>query len=308
MKNRKIKMFLLMGFSTLFFSAGCNRGSNPTDTPTSGSITISVDETYKPLIDSEINTFESIYKYAKINPQYKPETDIFNDIMNDTIRVIIAARKFNKDEVEQFKKWEIVPRETKIAYDGVALIGSMDLKDTVFTIDKIQSLLSGEKISNTLKQTKIVFDNTNSSTLRFLSEKTNVKKFSSNSFALKSNSAVLDYVSKEKNCIGVIGVNWISDPYDSTNLNFLKTVKVLEIVSGEDGESYKPYQAYIAEKFYPLYREVYLLSKEPYNGLGTGFAGFVASDRGQRIVLRFGLVPATMPIRLVELRNENLTD
>lgn len=297
-----------MVLTLLLGTAGCNRGDSPSDTPTTGALTISVDETYKPLIESEVNTFGSIYKYAKVNVQYKPEADVFNDLMNDTIRVIIVSRTFNEEELEQFKRWEIVPRVTKIAYDAVALIGSKDLKDTIFTIGMIKSLLSGDNLENSLKKVKVVFDNKNSSTLRFLSEKTRVNKFSSNCFALNSNPAVLDYVSKGKNCIGIIGVNWISDPHDTTNLNFLKTVKVLQIVSAKDNESYKPYQAYIAEKIYPLYREVYVLSKEAYNGLGTGFSAFLASERGQRIVLKFGLVPATMPIRLVEINNKNLTD
>jgi len=105
----------------------------------------------------------------------------------------------------------------------------------------------------------------------------------------------------------VIGVNWISDKDDTTHLGFLKSFKILEIESSTSREYYKPYQAYIAQKFYPLWREVYIISKEAYTGLGTGLTAFIASERGQRIVLKFGLVPATMPIRLVELiENEDL--
>ncbi|HMN49690.1 MAG TPA: substrate-binding domain-containing protein [Ignavibacteriaceae bacterium] len=292
---------------TIFILSGCNRGESPSDTPTTGNLTISVDQTYKPLIDSEVSTFENLYNYAKVNVQYKPEAEAFDDLMNDSIRVIIVSRKLNSEEIKQFQKWEIVPKVTKIAYDAVALIGSKDLKDTVFTIDKIRSLLSGEKIIPSLRKTKIVFDSNNSSTIRFLSDKTGVKKFSTNCFALNSNDAVLDYISKGSNSIGIIGVNWISDQDDSTNQNFLKTVKVLEISSDENSEPLKPYQAYIAQKTYPLYREVYIISKEAYTGLGTGFTAFLASERGQRIVLKFGLVPATMPVRLVELKNEDIT-
>ncbi len=64
----------------------------------------------------------------------------------------------------------------------------------------------------------------------------------------------------------------------------------------------------LLRKLYPLYREVYIISKEAYTGLGTGFTAFVASERGQRIVLKLGLVPATMPVRLVELINDNITN
>jgi len=40
---------------------------------------------------------------------------------------------------------------------------------------------------------------------------------------------------------------------------------------------------------------------EAYNGLGSGFATFVGSDKGQRIILKDGLVPANSPIRLIEV-------
>ncbi len=80
-----------------------------------------------------------------------------------------------------------------------------------------------------MKKIKVVFDNNKSSTIRFIHEKTGVKEFSSNCYALNSSNAVLDYVSKEKNCIGIIGVDWISDQDDTTSQNFIKTVKVLDI-------------------------------------------------------------------------------
>ena len=290
----------------LFIFTGCNGSDSPEDTPTYGEISISVDETFQPLIDSEIYTFEGIYTYTDVTVSYKTEADAFNDLMNDTIRLIIVPRQLNKDELKEFEKWEIVPKVTKIAYDAVALIGSKELKDSTFTLEEIKTLLS-EGSTQLLKNVKVVFDNNNSSTINFLKEKTGVEKLSANCYALTSNNEVIDYISKAKNSIGVIGVNWISDRDDTTNLSFLKSVKVLEISTGENSEYYKPYQAYIAQKIYPLWREVYIISKEAYTGLGTGLTAFIASERGQRIVLKFGLVPATMPVRLVELINEELT-
>jgi len=297
----RISFFLLL----LVVYFGCNGSNNPDDTPTTGQISISVDETFKPLIDSEVFTFEGIYNYADVNVSYKTEAEAFNDLLNDTIRLIIVPRKLNKDELKEFEKWEIVPKVTKIAYDGVALIGSKDLKDSTLTIAEIKTVLSEGSTPN-FKNVKVVFDNNNSSTINFLKEKTGVKKLSANCYALTSNSDVINYISKEKNSIGVIGVNWISDRDDTTNLSFLKSVKVMEISTSDNSEYYKPYQAYIARKVYPLWREVYIISKEAYTGLGTGLTAFIASERGQRIVLKFGLVPATMPVRLVELINEEI--
>jgi len=297
-----VSFFLLL----LLVCFGCSDSDSPDDTPTYGQISISVDETFMPLIDSEIDTFEGIYTYAAVKVSYKTEAAAFNDLMNDTIRLIIVPRQLNKSELKEFEKWEIVPKVTKIAYDAVALIGSKELKDSTLTLEEIKTLLSGGS-TKSLKNVNVVFDNNNSSTINFLKEKTGVEKLSENCYALTSNNAVIDYISKTKNSIGVIGVNWISDRDDTTNQSFLKSVKVLEISTGENSEYFKPFQAYIAQKIYPLWREVYIISKEAYTGLGTGLTAFIASERGQRIVLKFGLVPATMPVRLVELINEELT-
>lgn len=301
MKNKTLSFLLLL---ILPFICNCNSGGY-SDTPTTGELSITVDETFKPFIDSEISTFEGIYTYADVNVSYKPEGDAFNDLLNDTVKLIIVSRRLNKEELKIFEQWEIVPKVTKIAYDAVALIGSKDLKDSTITMDELNALLSG---TNTpLKDIKVVFDNNNSSTINYLMEKTGVKKLSQNCYALNSNKAVIDYISKENKSIGVIGVNWISDRDDTTNLSFLKSIKVFEVALSDTSEYYKPYQAYIAQKIYPLWREVYILSKEAYTGLGTGFTSFVASERGQRIILKFGLVPATMPVRLVELKlNEDM--
>jgi phosphate transport system substrate-binding protein len=302
----KIRVLILFVIAALVTYSGCNSSESPEDTPTTGEITISVDETFKPLIDSEIDTFAKIYNYTKVKVNYKPESDAFNDLLNGKIRLIIVSRQLNKAELKVFENWEIVPKVTKIAYDAVALIGSMDLKDSTLTLKELNELLTGQNTSS-FKNTKVVFDNNNSSTISFLKEKIGVSELSKNCYALKSNSAVLDYISKGKNSIGVIGVNWISDKYDTTNISFLKSVKVMEIALSDTSEYQKPYQAYIALKSYPLWREIYIISKEAYTGLGTGLTAFIASERGQRIVLKYGLVPATMPIRLVELiKNEDL--
>ena len=102
----------------------------------------------------------------------------------------------------------------------------------------------------------------------------------------------------------MIDLSWISDTDDSTANSFLKTIKVLEV--RHDSGSFKPYQAYVATRDYPLLRKVYLISREARAGLGSGLIAFIRSDKGQRVILKAGLVPATMPVRIVEVNRESL--
>ena len=59
-----------------------------------------------------------------------------------------------------------------------------------------------------------------------------------------------------------------------------------------------------ANKQYPFIRDVYTINRETFAGLGTGFTSFVAGDAGQRIILKMGMLPATLPIRLIKIKSK----
>jgi phosphate transport system substrate-binding protein len=126
-----------------------------------------------------------------------------------------------------------------------------------------------------------------------------------NCFSTSKNSEVISYVENHPEAIGIISVNWISDPRDSISHSFLSRIKVVSVTSeyNSDGSDfYSPHPAYIANQNYPFTREVYTINRETFAGLGTGFTSFVAGDAGQRIILKMGMLPATMPVRLVEVK------
>jgi phosphate transport system substrate-binding protein len=152
-----------------------------------------------------------------------------------------------------------------------------------------------------------VFDNNGSSTMRFISDslmngKTNFPSFC---FAAKSNAQVIDYVEKNKNAIGAIGVNWISDRDDPKMLSFNKRIRVVWLSKADQAvypdDYFGPFQAYMYTGDYPLIREVYMISREGRAGLGTGFVSFAAGEQGQRIVRLSGLLPASPYTRDIKL-------
>jgi phosphate transport system substrate-binding protein len=147
---------------------------------------------------------------------------------------------------------------------------------------------------------EIVFDNPNSGLIRHLRDSVaHVDTLPKNCYAVQSNAAVINHVSENKNALGLIGLEWISDKDDSTSNTFLKKIRVVGVAG--DSTHFKPYQAYLALKYYPLSRRITILSREARSGLGSGFMAFVASEQGQRIILKAGLLPVTMPLRIVEI-------
>ncbi|MEI8201751.1 MAG: substrate-binding domain-containing protein [Bacteroidota bacterium] len=315
MKNisKTKRMLAIAVCCILLFSCG-NPSGVIDETPTRGHIKITVDESYQLLIDAELQVFQSIYTYAKVDVAYKPEAEAIADLMNDSVRLVVVNRKLTDQEDQYLKNKQLIPRTTKIAYDGMAFIVNKKNTDTLIRWDQIRDIFAGR--INNWKQLnpksnsadlKVVFDNNKSGNVRQIKEQFKINQsFPEYCFAVKSNPEVIKYVEENQHAIGVIGVNWISDPHDTISHQFLNNINVVEIgnENNTDGSGLycKPYQGYIAESSYPLRREVYIISRETFSGLGTGFASFVAGDKGQRIILKAGMVPATMPVRLIQVK------
>jgi phosphate transport system substrate-binding protein len=279
---------------TLMAACGPNPNAKKLDTATEGTIRISVDETYKPLIDSEIKVFESLYPKAHIIPTYKPEAECFKDLLNDSARLVIVTRDFNQQEREYFKQIKITPNSLLLAWDALALVVNKDNPDSILNMEQVRGIMNG---TNKDRKWQLVFDNANSSTVRYIMDSINMgKPLPTNTMAAKTNPEVVDYVSKNKDAIGVIGVSWISDPNDSLSMAFTKQVSVVRIRADNGSEFVKPYQAYIGIGTYPLKRGFFYCLREPYHGLGSGFATFLGSYEGQLVIKQFRLFPARLNV------------
>ena len=306
--------YIYVGF--LFLMASCVGGNNNTvtETPTSGNIRIVVDESLFPLLETEVFTFTHLYNYAKITPVYKSEVDVINDFMNDSVKVIVTSRKLTEDQIKYLRDTLIIARTTTFAYDALALVTNKENYDTLVKYETIRDIFLGKitkwkdiNPKSRLGDINVIFDNAKSGNIRYFKEKFDVvEKLPSNFFALNSNKEVIDFVSKNKNALGIVSVNWISDKNDSVSRNFIRKINVLAISQPylADDSYYRPYQGSIYDKSYPFVREIYLISRETFKGLGSGFIQWACAEQGQRIVLKSGLVPATMPIRLVQIKHE----
>ncbi|OXB06677.1 phosphate ABC transporter substrate-binding protein [Flavobacterium plurextorum] len=292
----------------VFLFAMCNQKSkNESDKETilKGSLDIAVDETIKPIVDDQVAVFEGTYYGAKINVKPESEAEIINDLLNQKTKVAVTARNLSQEELTRFEKSKIKPRVTPFAVDAIALISSKSNNDTLIALKTVIDFMQGN--SNTgIKG--LVFDNPNSSTVRFMKELAKVKNVpSQNVFSFKTNEEVIKFVSENSGMIGVVGVNWLSQP--SPNLvEIVKKINVLSVKGLKDDKYYSPTQNDLAEVKYPLARELFIINCQGYNGLGMGFGSFIAGDIGQRIVLKSGLLPIKTPGRKLQIRKELLKD
>jgi phosphate transport system substrate-binding protein len=253
-------------------------------------------------VGEEEYVFKALYPDAKPVINYAPESEVVNQLLNDKIRVAIISRELDTTETGILKRRALAPDVNKFAIDAVTIIVNQASSDTLTSVKEIIGMLNG-----TVKTDKsIVFDNPNSSLVRYLKQLSGNKDFTQkNIYALKSNKEVIKYVSEHESAIGITGFAWLNDP----DPDYAAAVAKVKIVGVKDDTNekkrnagyFKPSQSTLVQHTYPLSRSLYIVDCTGRKGLGAGFASFLASERGQRIILKSGLLPDSIPSREINI-------
>lgn len=306
MKTLFFKIVFFIGLITVVVFACKEKSDQPEkleETILEGTATIYVDQTLQPIIEDQTDVFESQYR-AKLSLVNKTESEIVNDLLSDKAQIAILTRKLTTQEENHFKQKKITPKITHFASDGIVFVTNKNSNDTLIDLQEVINLLQ-EKES---KIKGLVFENPNSSIVSYMNNLAGVKNGQKkNIYSLNSQNDVLDYVVKNPGTIGVIGLNLLVQPYSETE-QYLDNISVMSVrnVKNQPNSTlyYKPNQSNLGEGLYPLKRPIYMLNYQGKDGLGMGFASFVAGEIGQRIILKSGLLPVRIPSRELNVRNE----
>lgn len=272
------------------------------ETPVSGQTTILVDESIFPIVNDVNEIFMYEYDRIKINLIKRTEQEVLNLLLNDSIRIAVLPRELDQKELELFKG-RVTPKMTHFASDAIVFVTNKSYNDSVIDYNNVIKNLQSKSVDAEDKKI-LVFDNINSSVSSAFRKEAGVDEFPKDyAYYLKDTEAVIDYVSKNKNAIGVIGLNWLVQPTAASE-KLLQDVKVLAVKNYKDGKYYKATQNNLAEGTYPLIRKDYVIDIQGKSGLGVGFASYIAGYKGQRIVLKSGLLPFKIPPRELNVRKE----
>lgn len=289
----------LVIFFLIFFLGSCE--NKESGTTLSGKISIVADGSFLSLAESEIKIFEYLYKDADLVASSLPESKAMQEFVEGSADLAMVSRNLSENEKKSLKQKSIHPDSYKIASDGLALIVNKARKDSTLTSDQFKKIVSGsiaswkEMEGSQGAGIELVFDHSNSSSILYVNRNFSLNAQKARLVTAGSNEKVIEYVTTHPDALGVISVSWLSD--DPATNKHLKNLNVLAI------DGYYPWQEDLATGKYPLKRDIFLLSKYK-SGLGTGFASFVLSEDGQRIVLKAGLLPAKMPGREVIFNNK----
>lgn len=292
----RIFSFLLLAL----FVITCNQKAEPKVEMLEGNMTLLVDESLLPVIQDQVQIFESQYN-AKIKLDPKSEAEVLQILANDTARVAVLARDLTEQETNVFVAKKITPRITKFATDGIVLIANQNSKDTIISLVSVIDIMQQKSVPG-IKG--LVFDNPNSSTAKYMMKLAGVSTFPADGvFSFKTNEETIKYVAENDGMIGVVGLNWIYNPQKELK-PYIDKITILSVKDKRQNSISFPSQNDIAEGRYPLARDLYLVNCQGASGLGMGFSAFLISETGQRIVLKSGLVPSKTPTRRILVRKD----
>ena len=242
-----------------------------------------------------------------------------------SVKGAIITRPLTDKEVSYLRSHKKIVHQQKIAVDALALIVNPENPVEILSRKDIAEILTGDVTRwdqvepCKLGEIDVVFDHQSSSTVKYMRDSVmDGRPFGSHISAVKTNPDVFKAVASNRNAIGIIGVSWVSsdlssreksveelakavEKSDTTTLDFTSDVKVLKIRGNNEVTAYKPYQAYIFDGSYPLYRSVYMVSTAPGGTVSHRFYSFVTGFQGQKIIQMTGILPATVRPRMVQV-------
>ncbi len=287
-------LIVLIGFIS------CRNEVDPKDvksSPTIGEAEIWCDENLKSIIEEEADIFQSTYKHAKIIVHYAPEMVIKRMFYADSIDVMIISHGLDSVELSGFYQREVWPRQYAFGKSAMAFVGNVNRNKLDYTYDEMVGMLSSTDqvfaIEN--KESGLAFDLTKHLKGKSLSDKV---------YALESKEAIIDWLNKNPEGIGVIDWSSIADEDDPVAIELLKRISLLRISGVLDHTKdhfYTPEQKNL-NGYYPFTRDLYIIRRVGITNVSLGFASFVCQDRGQKILLKAGLLPEYQSQRWIEFK------
>ncbi|HVK97907.1 MAG TPA: substrate-binding domain-containing protein, partial [Flavisolibacter sp.] len=142
---------VLFAFIIFFSVIGCDSKTAVVqlDRFDSGTIHISCDESFKPIIDAQVQVYQASYPDTKIIVHYKPEADCLRDFAVDSIKMVIATRGYSEKEGQYISDTlKVKPKQETVAFDAIAVIVHPAAKATFFNKQELKALLGGKTKSN----------------------------------------------------------------------------------------------------------------------------------------------------------------
>src|SRR6218665_2314936 len=243
---KSVRIFSFIAIGIVLFSCNTPVGNKADYT---GNATFYAEKNIQPYIETTLVAYSGFAPKESYTPVFKREIDVVNTFLADKSNLIFISRDLDDSERSYFKKLKYAIRTEKIILGAIALISPQG-EDSTYTEDEFMKLL----VSDDENSPKILFDEVQSANFNYFYDKLKKqgKKFGDRVKCLHGNPEVIKYMKENKNCIGVIGYNWISDIDDKEMMKSMENVQLLQVSKGSSKNYVIPTMYYVFEKQYPF--------------------------------------------------------
>lgn len=283
-----------------FFACSNPKQSEENGDPLSGSFVIETDPSFLPIATVLSETYEGLYPLVNIRIDTIGGGNPYQRLVNKEVRMLITAVKLTANDSVALTQRGVFPKVSHFYNDALVLITKRS-DDSVprfpFTI-RHESCF---EFINNLKPIKMRTDKAESENNRFL------MGLLSDSCLIAwhydaTPSVVINETAADENQVGVVSWNYLCERKSREVKEIMERVSILPYLDSLSNPVY-PSQSTIVTGQYPLHRPVYMITSEPYAGPATGFAAWVASSEGQRVIRLFGAAPVRIPPREIQIEN-----
>lgn len=210
-----------------------------------------------------------------------------SSLINGTADIGMASRNIKDKERKTAEEKGLKLKEVVLGYDGITVIVNEGNKINNLTNQELAKIFRGEvtnwkELGGDDATIVILSRDSSSGTHEFFKEhiirEENTKKdaeYGKNTLYMPSNEAIKQEIKSNKYAIGYIGMGYMD-----------KTVKSLKV------DSIEPSVKNVADKKYPIAREIYWYVIDTDNKNVNGLVDFALSADGQKVVSDEGFVPA----------------
>lgn len=296
----------------LLVLVGC--GKQPGSDIRTGTLRVLATEAYRPLAQQEAEEYHRIYGSTSLEVLGMTTRDAIVHMINDSATCILVDRPLNSEERAAAEQAELRVVETEVARDAVAVLVHSSNKARLLSLETFGGIVTGKVTdwrmvpdSRSGGPIELCLTGRNSGLYELLTRHFfKPAKEVVPSFVAPTQSDVIAYVALHPAAIGLVSFAAWEDTTNAKSRWFKNEVHLLSLESGE-GKSRKAVklsQNNIYDRTYPLIYSIYIYTSEKSPGVAQGFSTFVASMPGQKIFWDAGLVPKTVPYRVIQLTQE----
>lgn len=309
--SMRSRFLLLAGTVALIALAACD--TRPKESPTRGRLQVYVSDSHLSLARKEADLFTSLYEESRIDLLTASTRECIVHLLNDSVRFILIDRALNPEELQVIKKDKLAIDSIVVARDALALLvnrlNSLEsLSMTEFTAIIDGRITSWQQLpaSGLSGPLHLVSTGKNSGAYELL--KNHFLKRQEDfvpAVITSAQSQVVEYVATHAQALGLASLaTFKEDTLKTLTQEPAGAVRALAF-TGTDSTGapvrLKLHQGNVYLKKYPLHYPLHVYFNRK-SQLAAGFCSFITSAPGQKIILNSGLVPTTMPVRLVTLR------